>query len=264
MGDIRNALYNGGAIKWDGVDVGWIKDVEFSPELDLERLKTSGTGGPLKLRGKKAKEFNCAMKAGLFEVGRPDIMALLLGGGSAAAAINGAPVTETMQPYTFAVPTGATLQAVTLKGVASSITVKSADELTTYAANGDYLVDKDPYTGHTRFWRNPGGAIGSLATVHITYTYTPPTGYTIPIGASFALSRKELVFSHIEDDSVLDGVAGAVETRITFWQAEPDGKPNIKFTDGGFAMPDITWDSIEDAVGHPTAPFGKIEFLKVA
>jgi len=265
MGDIRNSLYNGGALSWDGLDVGWIKDVEFSPELDLERLKTSGTGGPLKLRGKKAKEYNCSMKAGLFEVARPDVMAMMLGGGSDPVQIGGAPITKTEQPFTFAAYQGGGVQAVILDGPTISTgidapVVQSSDLVTTYTEDDDYIVDYDKGV----IYRNPGGAIGGGAAVKVTYKYTPSDGYQIPLGANFALARKQLVFSHIEDDAILDGAAQAVETRITFWQAEPDGKPNFKFTDGSFVMPDITWDSIEDATGHPTQPFGKIEFLKVA
>ena len=141
MGDITNAYYNGGAVKWDGLDVGFVKDVDFIHNLDLEALKTSGTGGPLKLRGKKAKEITCQLKAGLFEVGRPDMMSLMLGGGSPPADMGGAPVVKTNQVLPVAAYQGGSIKAIVLDGRnVSAVTLKKTDD-TVAVLNTDYFLD---------------------------------------------------------------------------------------------------------------------------
>lgn len=247
--------YNGGTVSWDGTDVGFIKDVTFTSNIETESLKTSGGGGPLKLRGKKAKEYVCQLKAQLFEVSNPNNMALLLGGGAAPVADSGSPVTVTKQALTFAERSNQGIESVVLDGGTISTggdkpVVLSADELTTYDENDDYIVDYD----NGVIYLNPGGSISSGDVVKVTYKHTPAVGHTIPLGSTFALARKPLVFSHLNEDE-------DIITRITFWQAEPDGKANFVFSDGAFVMPEITWDAIDDTANHPTQPFGKIQFL---
>jgi len=247
--------YNGGSVKWDNTDIGFVKDVTFTSNIETESLKTSGTGGPLKLRGKKAKEYVCQLKAQMFEVSNPANMALLLGGGAAAGATGGSPVTVTKQALTFAEHSGQGVESVvldggTISGSADAPVVYSADEQTTYDVNDDYILDSDLGV----IYRNPGGAILTGAVIKVTYKHTPATGYTIPLGSTFALARKALVFEHLNEDE-------DIITRITFWIAEPDGKANFTFSDGAFVMPEITWDSIDDTTNHASSPFGKIEIV---
>lgn len=260
MGNFNNTEYSGGAVKWNGRDIGFLKDVTFTSNLELEALKTAGSGGPLRLRGKKAKEYTCQLKAQLFEVSDPNNMSLLLGPDSDPVAVGGAPITKTDQQFTFANYQTGGVQAVTLDGStisggADKPVVKNTVGSVTYVENTDYVVD---YVKGI-IYRNPGGTITAGQQVKVTYKYTPPTGYQIPLGKKFALARKPLVFEHLNEDDISLGPNGKI-TRITFWLAEPDGKPSFSFTDGSFVMPEITFDSIEDLVAHATEPFGRIEF----
>ena len=53
MSDFNHVEIGSGAVKYDGRDIGFLKDVTFISNIELEKLKT---GNPLKLRGQKAKE----------------------------------------------------------------------------------------------------------------------------------------------------------------------------------------------------------------
>jgi hypothetical protein len=236
-----------GSITWNGRDVGFLKDVSFGYTLEIEKLKT---GNPLKLRGQKGKEVNAQIKAGLFEISNLDNVGMMLGG-LAPANVGGSPVTVTMQSRTFATGyNGSGMQSITLDGANVSTgvdapVVKNAAEDTTYTENDDYIVD---YTLGV-IYRNPGGAITSLENVHVTYKYTPPTGRQLNMGSAFAVEQKELIFTHVNNDT--DQV-----TIIKFWLASVDGKPNFTFTDSGYVTADVTFDSIFDENGHPDSPLG--------
>jgi hypothetical protein len=109
QGDFNYTEIGSGAVTYDGLNMGFLKDVTFISNLDLEKLYT---GNPLQLRGQKGKQYVCQLQAEMFEVSDMDKVSLLLGGGLVPQAVGGSPTTKTEQTKTFAAPIGRSLEQI--------------------------------------------------------------------------------------------------------------------------------------------------------
>lgn len=244
MSDFSHVEIGSGAVKYDGRDIGFLKDVTFISNIELEKLKT---GNPLKLRGQKAKEYTAQLQAEMFEVSDIRNVSLLLGGGLVPTPVGGSATTKTAQTLSIAAFQSGSLKAIVLDGQhVSAVTIARTDD-TPCVLNTDYLLDAVNGLAYV----HPTGNLAAATSAKCTYTFTPPDGQELYLGSSYAISRKLLEFVHVNEDTL--------ETwKCKFWLASPDGKANFKWSDGGYVTSQITFDSISDEINHPESPFGVI------
>lgn len=254
MGDFNNVTLGTGAIEYNSVDIGFLKgNVEWNYEYDIKKFKT---GVPRKLQGQIVAELNASLKGSYAELKASNV-AMALGGLSVSTTtitpvvvpFGGTPA-ESVGVFTFAADAVSGLESIQLapgvviSGV-SSITVKSADEVTTYAA-GKWIVL--PNTGKIYRIVTGSGDIPSGATVHVAYTYTPVSGKRINLGTQFSLPAQELRFTHTRPNTGKDVI-------IYMPKAVINGSVKLTFDEENFIVNDVTFDAVEDTT-NPTFPFG--------
>ena len=228
MSDFSHVEIGSGAVKYDGRDIGFLKDVTFISNIELEKLKT---GNPLKLRGQKAKEYTAQLQAEMFEVSDIRNVSLLLGGGLVPTPVGGSPTTKTAQtPLHRCVPVRQPQghrpgRAARVRG-----DHRQDRRYAVRAEHGDYLLDAVNGLAYV----HPTGNLAAATSAKCTYTFTPPDGQELYLGSSYAISRKLLEFVHVNEDTL-------EVWKCKFWLASPDGKANFKWSDSGYVTSQITF-----------------------
>lgn len=245
MGSFQNVAMGLGVLTWDGTDVGFLKNnVNYKFNYDIEDFKT---GVPLTLQGSVTKEVTAELTAGVAEF-TAENFAMALGGLSITTTGGTTTINDAAnQERTFAAPTGATLQQITLDGPnVASVVIENVAEDTTYTVNTDYLVDAI----RGIVYRNPGGTIGSGATVRVAYTYQQITGKQVELGATFSLTTGALQFTHTRPQNGKTII-------IKMWKAQASGTFEANFQEGQFLVNNVTFKALYDST-HPTNPLGYI------
>lgn len=148
------------------------------------------------------------------------------------------------QEKTFAVAAGeATAQSITLDGPnVGSLVIKNTSELTTYTVNTDYILVNSS-TGRARVYRNPGGAIGSLATVRVSYTHTPPASQRLLIGDSTRTTIPTLLNLKFEFENPAND---AKKRNCIMHKGSCSGELKLDFEDGKFHLLDVEVEALPD------------------
>lgn len=248
MGNFNQVALGLGALSFNGVDVGFLKEnVNYKYSYEIEKFKT---GVPRRLQGSVTKELVSELTAGLAELSAEN-MAMALGGlsvettGSTVNVVDGDNQERTFAAY----PTGGSLQAIILDGPSvTNLVVENTAENTTYTANDDYILDAN----RGIVWRNPGGAIGSGATVRVTYDYEQVTGKQVNLGTQFSLQQATLQFVHTRPQD------GKLVT-IVMWKASVNGNLEWNFQEDTFTVNNLTFEAVEDTT-HPDNPMGYVLF----
>jgi hypothetical protein len=253
VGNFDKVSLGTGALEYDGVDVGFLKgNVEWNYEYDVKKFKT---GVPRKLQGQIVAELSSSLKAGYAELSAENV-ALALGGLSITTTTDtpvsvpfGGTPEESVGVFTFAADANGVQMIQLAPGIpiasVSSITIKSADEVTTYASS-KYLVF--PNTGKIYKITTGSGDIPDGATVHVAYTYTPIAGKRINLGTQFSLPTAPVTFTHTRPNTGKDVIIHIPKAAIS-------GTVKLVFDEENFIVNDITLDAVEDA-SNPTYPFG--------
>lgn len=246
MGNFGNVTVGAGTLSVGGVDVGFLKG-PVKVGLSHEKIQLK-TGVPRKLQGSVITEMVHRIEASLAELSAESLSR----GSGFVPVSNVAGVEVTVadgdnQERTFAAYGGGAVQAITLAGPSvTNLVVKSVDELTTYTANDDYILD--PTTGIV--YRNPGGTIGSGDTVRVSYKYTPHASKRLNIGAAWqVLDLSDVVFTHTRPDGRL--------FVARMYKAQAAGNVDLEFSTeaNDFVLTNFVCEAIEDP-SHPEAPLG--------
>ena len=246
MGNFNNVTVGSGTLSVNGTDVGFLKG-PVKVSLSHEKLELK-SGVPRKLQGSVITEMIHKIEAPLAELSA-DSMSRASGfvpvSTIAAAEVTVADGDD--QARTFATFGGA-MQRILLDGPnVTNLVVKSADELTTYTVNNDYILDAT--TGIV--YRNPGGTIGSAATVHVSYKYTPAASKRLNIGAAWqVLDLTDVVFTHTRPSGKL--------FVAKMHKAQAAGNVDLEFSTeaNDFVIQQFNCSAIDDTANHPEAPLG--------
>lgn len=245
MGNFNNVSMGNGLLKWNGVDVGFLKgDVNYKYNYEIEDFKT---GVPLTLHGSVTKEVVAELTAPLAELKVANI-AMALGGlpivstGSAQTVTAGTPSVRTFTDF------GQGVQGIVLDGpAATSVVVKSSDDVTTYTQGTDYFV-LPGVASPAIVYRNANGTIPADATVNVSYGYTAVTGNQVNLGTQFSLAQGDLEFIHTSP------VSGKKKT-TKMWKATTNGQFEINYAEGQFLINNVTFKAVFDST-HSTNPLG--------
>lgn len=252
MGSFHNAtLGTGTEVLVDGIDLGYTRgDIQFRREsetLDFE------TGIPINTVGRVPLTDKWFATVPMGEIVARNISYATLN--IPVSQVAGTPVTiADSAPYqqrTFAAFAGGTLERLVLDGgPVTSLVVKSADGLTTYNVNDDYILDAT--TGVV--YRNPGGAILSGATVRVSYGYTPVAKDRLKLGVNNAVAERSFKFTHVSP------VSGKIIV-VEFWKAMSSASFELNFQEREYMVVNLELQALPDPINHPTEPMGYIDFI---
>ncbi len=257
MGDFNNVHMGIGALSINGVDVGFLKgNVNYKYNYDIAEFKT---GVPRMLQGSICKEIFAELTAPLAEI-TPTTLGHVLGGlTSSATTAAEVDLTGAFVEFTFAdCPYAPVFESIYI-GIpgypsspvtitAASVIIKDLTEVKTYTENTDYIVDYA--TGMV--YRNPGGSIGSGATVKVKRKYTPSAYHQIDLGYTFAIADVELNFVHTNPTT-------GKYINVHMWKANASGNAEFSFDEENWAIINCTFKAVYDST-HPTTPLGYIQF----
>ena len=246
MGNFNNVTVGSGTLSVNGTDVGFLKG-PVKVSLSHEKLELK-SGVPRKLQGSVITEMIHKIEAPLAELSADSLSRA--SGFVPVSTVAGVEVTVADgddQARTFATFGGA-MERIILDGPAvTNLVVKSADEMTTYTVNNDYILDAT--TGIV--YRNPGGAIPSAATVHVAYKYTPVASKRLNIGAAWqVLDLTNVVFTHTRPNWKL--------FVAVMHKAQAAGNVDLSFDTeaSDFVIQQFNCSAIDDTANHPEAPLG--------
>jgi len=246
MGNFNNVTVGSGTLSVNGTDVGFLKG-PVKVSLSHEKLELK-SGVPRKLQGSVITEMIHKIEAPLAELSADSLSRA--SGFVPVSTVDGVEVTVADgddQARTFATFGGA-MERIILDGPAvTSLVVKSADEETTYTVNSDYILDAT--TGIV--YRNPGGTIGSKATVHVSYKYTPAASKRLNIGAAWAvLNLTNVVFTHTRPSGK--------QFSAVMHKAQAAGNVDLEFSTeaNDFVLMQFNCSAIDDTANHPASPLG--------
>ena len=249
MGNFNNVSMGNGLLRYNGVDVGFLKgDVSYRYNYDVEDFKT---GVPLALQGSITKEIVAELEAPIAELSAENI-AMALGGltpvstGTTQNVAAGSPSVRT-----FATFGSGGLEAIVLDGPnVTNLVVKSSDDVTTYVEGTDYFLVPGSGASPGFVYRNPNGNIPSGATVNASYDYQAVTGQQIDLGTQFSLQQGDLEFVHTSP------VTGK-DITVKMWKATTNGVFDINFAESNFIINNVVFKAIFDS-SHPSNPLGYI------
>lgn len=219
----------------------------------LEKFQARKSGEALKLFNKTPEVFRGQIltkrqhiwTASLYEGSMENIG--LFSGADQVVNIAGSTVTIAdgdNQEKTFAVAPGdGATQSITLDGPnIGSLVIKNVAEDDTFDVNADYILINST-TGRARVYRNPGGAIPSLATVRLTYTHTPPASKRLLIGDSSRTTIPTLLNLRFEHENPAND---AKKRNCIMHRGSCSGELKLDFEDGKFQMLDVEIEAEPD------------------
>lgn len=251
-GDSNQVTIGGAQVLFDTVDVGYTDgDIECNRETTVKELED---GIPLQVVLQVPIREKWNIKIPMVQ----SSIANMSRASSNLLAYNSAGTEVTIssyQSFTFAAGFNSSpLQGFQVKdSTASSIpctnlntvVVKDSTGVTTYTVDDDYFVD----AARGMIYRNPSGAISSLATVRVTWKYTNAAYDELRFGLNTAIQNKKVEFIHVSP------VDGRVH-HTCFWKCQGTGSLTLShkkedwlgFTADMVALPDVA--------GHPSNPTG--------
>lgn len=232
-GDFNEVSLGTGIIKWNAVDIGYLKgDVTVRHNYDVTDFEV---GVPLILVGTVVKRIVFELVAPMAQLSVPNIAIAL--GGLTPVITDASPIVETMKPYVMApyLPSGG-MSAFKIGGVppvtveTGTVTIKNANETETYTEHDDYIVD------YTTGWifRNPAGNIEHNQVLRVTNTHIPIANRQINLGSVFTLSKGSLEFIH---ESPITGK----QKRVYMHNAQASTGVEIPFSEENFHIANITF-----------------------
>ena len=233
------------------VDVGYTDgDIEFSRSAELKKLID---GIPLNTVGQVLLKEEISIKVPAVEITAANIRHASLN--LAITDVSGGTVnvtdgsnTEGTFATNSAVPGGTTFQVIVLAGgTVTNLVVENQAENTTYTVTDDYILD----AANGYLYRNPSGAIGSGATVRLTYDYVAVASKRIKLGTNLAVGYKKVKLTHTSP------VSGNIIT-VELWKCLAAGTLPLSFKKEEWMHIDIALTAIPDASNHASEPIGYI------
>ena len=252
-GNSNNVSIGGGQVLFDSYDIGFTDgDITAQRETQTKQLKD---GIPLNIVLQVPIEETWKVKIPMVESTAENIARA----SSNIVATNTAASTVTIndaanQERTFATWHSGSLQAIVLDGPnVANLVVENVAENVTYVANTDYFVDAIKGV----VYRNPGGAIGSGATVRVSYEYTPVAYSTLKLGVNLPLVNKKVEIIHVSP------VSGDVY-HYCYWKCQGTGALDLSLKKQDWLKVDADLVALPDPIGHPTEPTGFIRRVAAA
>lgn len=242
MGNFRNTTLGTGLLAVGGIDSGFLKgSVKVTRNVDQAIFES---GVPLQPQGRVITKETIQLTAPLGELTVENLSAV---SGTIPVTNNaGSPVVVAMgQLRTFQAPVLGGLEYITTDGpITSGLVIKNVAESTTYVVDADYLPDN----ARGIIYRNPTGAITSLQSVHIGYTYTIPASKQLDLGKYFVFNETDVTFTHVSP------VSGKTWT-VHFWRAQGSAEIDLNFDETNYVITNVTFISLPDPA-HPDNPNG--------
>jgi len=259
MGDFTRVTMGAGILKINDVDVGFLKK-EVKVTFKTETKEFIPPVIPKRVAGLFVLSQSFELQPAMAEISGDNMKYAL--GGIEPVVSSGSLVDKTasFESLTFAVSAGspgiqrvklgasaARVMPVTISGSEDAPVVKSSDELTTYVENTDYIVD------YTTGWvyRNPGGSIGSGATVKVKYKYTPVAGKRIDLGKGYSQLTFKLEFIHTNPNT-------QKKIQVVMWKAAVKPEFDFSFGDSEELALTPTFTATDDSDINPDNPYGYI------
>lgn len=260
MGNFNYVTMGSGVLKWDGVDIGFLKgNVTFKYESEIYEFES---GIPKTRQGIIYLKNNCSLQAPAAEI-KAENMEIALAG-LAPRTVAGTIVDKTGSfealtcvdlawlPGHQGIKLGATANMPAFVVISSgddAPMIKNSTEDVTYIAGTDYEVDYD--SGWVVILA--GGSISIDEVLHVKYKYTPYASKYIDLGKAFTTTTGAMQFTHTNPNT-------QKTITVYFWKAQAVPTFSMEFGEDNPVLINLDIKALDDSTNHPDNPMGYIEF----